>query len=56
LAWNLARRGVPVDSLNKATIIVNCFAHPSRTQTFFENMGDSLTSGVSLSIEGSQVE
>jgi hypothetical protein len=53
---NLASRGVPVGTINKATIIVNCFAYTSGAQTNFENVGDSLTNGVSLSIEGSQVD
>jgi hypothetical protein len=35
---------------------VNCWAYTPGAQTNFENIGDSLTNGVSLSIEGSQVD
>jgi hypothetical protein len=56
LTMHLASRTIPAGTTQKATIIVNCFAYTSGAQTNFENVSDSLTNGVSLSIEGSQVD
>ena len=56
LTMHLASRTIPAGTTQKATIIVNCFAYTSGAQTNFENVGDSLTNGVSLAVEGSQVD
>jgi hypothetical protein len=56
LTLNLTGRSLPIGSINKAALIINCGAYTTGQNTNFENIGDSLTNGVSLSIEGSQVD
>jgi hypothetical protein len=56
LTLNLASRALPLGTTKKAILAINCGAYTSGAQTNFENIGDSLTNGVSLSIEGSQVD
>ncbi|MHC4890783.1 MAG: hypothetical protein ACYTEO_15115 [Planctomycetota bacterium] len=56
LTLNLSSRALPIGTSNKACLAINCGAYTSGAQTNFENIGDSLTNGVSLSVEGSQVD
>jgi len=43
-------------SLKEAFFYVNAFAYTSGAATNFENVGDSFTNGVSLKVDGSQVD
>jgi hypothetical protein len=50
-----ARNALPVGVLKSAVFMVRCWAYTSGGQTNFENAGDSLTNGVDLAVDGSQV-
>jgi len=52
----VSSRTTPAGDLNEAVFVVNAFAYTSGAQTNFENVGDSLTNGVSLKVDGSQVD
>ncbi|MCW4002409.1 MAG: hypothetical protein NWE95_00645 [Candidatus Bathyarchaeota archaeon] len=49
------RSTLPVGSLKNAVFMVRVWAKTAGAQTNFENPGDSLTNGVSLSVDGSQI-
>jgi hypothetical protein len=51
----VASRRTPAGLLKQAVVMVECFAYTPSAKTNFENVGDSLTNGVSLSIDGVQV-
>lgn len=50
----VAGRKLAVGLLNEAVFAVVCWAKTPGEQTNFENVGDSLTNGVSISIDGQQ--
>lgn len=56
LTLNVARRALPLGSLKEVAVIVSCWAYTSGADTNFENVGESLTNGVSLTVEGVQVD
>jgi hypothetical protein len=56
LTLNVPTRPLPLGSIKQVCVMVNCWAYTSGAQTNFENIGDALTNGVSLTIEGSQVD
>jgi hypothetical protein len=49
------RNALPVGVLKNAVFAVRCWAYTPAAQTNFENLGDSLTNGVSLAVGGAQV-
>jgi len=51
----VANRETCIGALKNAVFAVQCFASTPAGQTNFENVGDSLTNGVSLAIDGAQV-
>ncbi|MCW4002424.1 MAG: hypothetical protein NWE95_00720 [Candidatus Bathyarchaeota archaeon] len=51
----VSSRTTPIGALKNAVFIVRCYAITSSGQTNFENVGDSLTNGVSLAVDGAQV-
>jgi len=55
ISKQVSSRTTPIGDLNEAVFVVNAFAYTSGAQTNFENVGDSLTNGVSLKVDGSQV-
>jgi len=56
ISKQVSSRTTPIGDLNEAIFVVNAFAYTSGAQTNFENVGDSLTNGVSLKVDGSQVD
>jgi hypothetical protein len=50
----VANRKTPVGALAQATWLVQCFASTPSGQANFENVGDNLTNGVSITIDGTQ--
>lgn len=51
----VTNRATPVGVLSNTTYLLQCFASTSSAVTNFENIGDNLTNGVSVSIDGRQV-
>jgi len=56
ISKTVANRTCVLGALNQAVFAVNCWAYTPGAQTNFENVGDSLTNGVSLSVDGVQVD
>lgn len=56
LTLNVPQRNLPIGSLNEVGVIVSCWAYTPGADTNFESVGDSLTNGVSLTVEGVQVD
>ncbi len=52
----VASRKTAVGPLNEAIFAVVCWAKTPGAQTYFENIGDALTNGVSLKVDGQQVD
>ncbi|MCJ7423550.1 hypothetical protein MUP01_04690 [Candidatus Bathyarchaeota archaeon] len=55
IAGNITARNTPIGALKNAMWQVQIFAYTPSGQTNFENPGDSLTNGVSLTIDSVQV-
>jgi hypothetical protein len=55
IALTVSNRTTPAGALKNATYLVQCWATTSGGYTNFENVGDNLTNGVSISIDGGQV-
>lgn len=55
ITLTIANRNTPVGILRNATYLVQCFASTSGAVTNFENVGDNLTNGVSIAVDGTQV-
>ncbi|MCW4045235.1 MAG: hypothetical protein NWE94_06940 [Candidatus Bathyarchaeota archaeon] len=51
----VANRTTAIGALKNAVFIVRCFAITSSGQANFENVGETLTNGVSLSVDGAQI-
>lgn len=51
----VANRNTPVGALVQATWLVQAFASTPSDQANFENVGDNLTNGVSITVDGVQV-
>jgi hypothetical protein len=49
------RSTLPIGALKNAVFMVRCWAKTTGAQTNFKNPGDSLTNGVSLSVDGVQI-
>lgn len=52
----VSNRNIPVGPLNESVFAVWCWAYTPGGQTNFENIGDSLTNGVSLEVDGALVD
>jgi len=52
----VANRETCIGALKNAVFAVQCFASTPGGQTNFENVGDTLTNGVSLAVDGVQVD
>lgn len=55
ISLTIANRNTPVGALQNATYLVQCFGSTSGAVTNFENIGDNLTNGVSITVDGTQV-
>ncbi len=55
ISLTVANRKTPVGALTQATWLVQAFANTPSGQANFENVGDSLTNGISITIDGVQV-
>lgn len=55
ISKTVAARQTCIGSLNSAVFAVRCFAYTSGGQTNFKNVGDSLTNGVALAVDGTQI-
>jgi hypothetical protein len=55
IALTVANRNTPLGPLNQAVYAVQVYAVTSGAHTNLENVGDNLTNGVSVSIDGTQV-
>jgi hypothetical protein len=55
ISKTVASRATPAGPLKDAMFIIECWAYTPTAQTNFENVGDSLTNGVSLVIDSAQV-
>jgi hypothetical protein len=56
LTVNVPQRPLPLGAMKQVCVMVNCWASTPGAQTNFEDVGDALTNGVSLTVEGSQVD
>jgi hypothetical protein len=54
IALTVSSRLTPMGTLNQAVYLVQCMAYTSGAVTNFNNVGDSLTNGVSITIDGVQ--
>jgi hypothetical protein len=55
IALTVANRTTPAGPLSQATYLVQCFADTPAGVTNFEDVGDNLTNGVSVTIDGVQL-
>jgi hypothetical protein len=55
IALTVANRTTPPGNLKQATWMVNCCAVTAGGQSNFENVGDNLTNGVSITVDATQV-
>lgn len=55
ISLKVTSRTTCIGALKNAVFMVQCYASTPAAQTNFENVGDALTNGVSLAVDGAQV-
>jgi len=56
ISLTVLNRTTCIGALKNAVFMVQCFASTAAADTNFENVGDSLTNGVSLAVDGIQID